>query len=246
VAIRRPRRRANQPSFAAKGTFLPRNPYPTTIHDAADLSRSQPLYSNRGIWYQRARRTWRIDVENNDSTPSTLLDLIPPLIEAQKGLAGHLGSSATAKAWQLGRPRHQVEHILRCLQRCLYDEAAMEGDIWDDELTELDNPLEAFTRPLANACMHLNPEKVYQQPHVNMVHLKNRDYAQIDLLATKGHRSLRISAHRFMCWAFYGPPVSLDMVAMHQCGNPSCINPRHLAWGTQRENCQGRRRRQMT
>lgn len=45
-------------------------------------------------------------------------------------------------------------------------------------------------------------------------------------------------AHRMVCAMKYGPPPSDSHEAAHLCGNGSngCINPRHLAWKTRREN----------
>ena len=36
-------------------------------------------------------------------------------------------------------------------------------------------------------------------------------------------------------------------LACHTCGNPTCINPMHLGWGSVKDNCEGRksRRKQM-
>ena len=41
-----------------------------------------------------------------------------------------------------------------------------------------------------------------------------------------------------MLLAIWGPPkLATHNLAMHLCGNPKCLNPLHLAWGTISENC---------
>jgi|KBSMisStandDraft_5_1062788.scaffolds.fasta_scaffold103331_3 hypothetical protein len=41
---------------------------------------------------------------------------------------------------------------------------------------------------------------------------------------------------RLVCFQVYGPPQDDRLMALHSCDNPSCINPRHLRWGTQTDN----------
>lgn len=43
-------------------------------------------------------------------------------------------------------------------------------------------------------------------------------------------------ASRWMCIAAHGEPASTALVAAHSCGNPTCVNPRHLRWATDMEN----------
>lgn len=46
------------------------------------------------------------------------------------------------------------------------------------------------------------------------------------------------AAHRLVCKLAHGQPPSPDLFALHSCGNGhlGCINPRHLRWGTAKEN----------
>lgn len=43
-------------------------------------------------------------------------------------------------------------------------------------------------------------------------------------------------AHRAMCLLVRGEPAEPSMHAAHNCGNASCVNPRHIRWATAREN----------
>lgn len=44
------------------------------------------------------------------------------------------------------------------------------------------------------------------------------------------------AASRWMCILAHGEPVHPRTYAAHNCGNPACINPRHLRWATHKEN----------
>lgn len=43
-------------------------------------------------------------------------------------------------------------------------------------------------------------------------------------------------ASRWMCILAHGEPPSPQHQAAHECGNPPCVNPRHLRWDTHEGN----------
>lgn len=43
-------------------------------------------------------------------------------------------------------------------------------------------------------------------------------------------------ASRLVCAMAHGMPDGPHMDAAHSCGNPSCVNPKHLRWATPKEN----------
>lgn len=55
---------------------------------------------------------------------------------------------------------------------------------------------------------------------------------------TNGYGTMRVNGasttvHRYVCEQVHGPST---LFALHRCGNASCINPRHIRWGTPMEN----------
>ena len=46
-----------------------------------------------------------------------------------------------------------------------------------------------------------------------------------------------MNAHRFS-YVLHNGPVPEDMVVMHLCDTPLCVNPEHLRLGTQKDNLQ--------
>lgn len=58
---------------------------------------------------------------------------------------------------------------------------------------------------------------------------------------TNGYSSFSIGgrkwlAHRYVCIMSHGEPPFLDADVAHGCGNPACLNPKHLRWATHSEN----------
>lgn len=50
-----------------------------------------------------------------------------------------------------------------------------------------------------------------------------------------------MGAHRVACERANGKPPTPKHHAAHRCGNPGCINPKHLRWATARENAADKR-----
>jgi hypothetical protein len=48
-------------------------------------------------------------------------------------------------------------------------------------------------------------------------------------------------AHR-LALAWIEQRNSIEMYALHDCGNASCVNPKHIYWGTQKQNMADRKR----
>lgn len=47
----------------------------------------------------------------------------------------------------------------------------------------------------------------------------------------------KTSAHR-VSWLVYNGNIEEDQYILHNCHNPSCVNPNHLRMGTQKDNIQ--------
>ena len=52
------------------------------------------------------------------------------------------------------------------------------------------------------------------------------------------------AAHRFALASHQGiEPPPTDVFALHSCDNPGCVNPSHLRWGSNQDNCKDRSER---
>lgn len=62
--------------------------------------------------------------------------------------------------------------------------------------------------------------------------------AQDGVVVNVSYLGQNISAARYMALLTFGAPKSEGMVVRHLCGNGhlSCVNPKHLAWGTAADN----------
>lgn len=53
-------------------------------------------------------------------------------------------------------------------------------------------------------------------------------------------RRKTMQAHRFSWEMAYGVPPPDDLILMHTCDNPKCVNPKHLVPGTRTDNATDR------
>jgi len=63
-------------------------------------------------------------------------------------------------------------------------------------------------------------------------------YEKLTASEGAGDSRIRLDAHRLVLCLTKGAPPKPTAVAKHAggCRDPGCINPAHLAWGTQKEN----------
>lgn len=67
---------------------------------------------------------------------------------------------------------------------------------------------------------------------------KSRHWKGYGLMTIANGKSggVKIAASRMMCFIAHGPEPFEKAKALHSCDNPPCCNPKHLRWGTQKDN----------
>lgn len=63
------------------------------------------------------------------------------------------------------------------------------------------------------------------------------------MLRVNDRAQARIGTHVLACRMAHGPPPDQGMQVRHSCHTPLCLNPRHLSWGTPRQNSEDRQER---
>jgi len=59
---------------------------------------------------------------------------------------------------------------------------------------------------------------------------------QVDGYGQLACRRRWMRVHRIVCFLTYGIPPKLSPYAIHSCDQPLCCNPRHLRWGSHKDN----------
>lgn len=66
--------------------------------------------------------------------------------------------------------------------------------------------------------------------------LDGQGYLLIQLGKNANNKGVQVRAHRFICWAFHGPPPAGKKLVRHTCHHQECLNPGHMRWGSAKEN----------
>jgi hypothetical protein len=83
-------------------------------------------------------------------------------------------------------------------------------------------------------CMPYDKRRVHTTQHMHVD--KRGGYLVLKLGSNSTTKApIYVRAHCLVHWALEGPQPNKPLVC-HTCHNPKCLNPRHLAWSTARDN----------
>ena len=147
-----------------------------------------------------------------------------------------------------------INHLLQALIRSLHPSAT--PTVAEDGVASFLQPLvvgAGQNKPMAggpSTCMHFKQDAPSSPPGLITFDRKT-GYAKV-YLCDEGLEPTRVkeAAHRLVLWALFGPPAAAHHtrggravvdwarfpVCLHLCGNPTCLNPLHLGWGSRSDN----------
>ena len=190
------------------------NPHWQNIDNETPEDWMWPLSLFRNPSLIRQHRRWRADVPTRDSIASILDDVAQSL------------EPWCVLSW---RPASLSNAIMDPPRQC-FQYPPLSIDSPEDSNPETSYHL---TRCMPLKCS----ESIRAQgsrPATSYVHYHR--YGGITLGISKDNNLIRMGVHRFVCFAFKGPPLHQSHVCMHLCGDSTCLNPYHLAWGSQQQN----------
>ena len=83
----------------------------------------------------------------------------------------------------------------------------------------------------------LVPGKLLVRKLPSLAFMESTGYWNLTLQTNGSSCSMKlVRLHALICHAGHGPPAHPRLVAMHLCGDSSCIHPEHIAWKTQSGN----------
>lgn len=124
------------------------------------------------------------------------------------------------------------------LERCIRDDQTASTSNMD--ATHVLAGSEAFAKPLTagDTCMWVDPAMARAHAAMSLT-TKKGAYLHVAIgVEPSGGIRIYERAHRIVAWAMLGPPPP-DLkapVAMHTCGDTTCLNPLHLVWGGRAQN----------